>query len=113
MSVSDSNNGKKATTKYKLIRSFIISNKVKISHLKCQLLTGRTHQIRVHMSYIGNPLIGDNTYSRNNYYKNLPLNLKILFLKILSKMIDKPYMRVSSVFFILLKKKFFFESSYL
>ena len=51
---------KKATTKYKLIRSFIISNKVKISHLKCQLLTGRTHQIRVHMSYIGN-LIGDNT----------------------------------------------------
>ena len=114
MSVSDSNNGKKATTKYKLIRSFIISDKIKISHLKCQLLTGRTHQIRVHMSYIGNPLIGDNTYSRNNYYKNLPVNLKNLIFKNFIKN-DRQALHASFLGFFhpLKKKKLFLSQSYI
>ena len=30
--------------------------------VQCRLLTGRTHQIRVHMAYIGHPLIGDPKY---------------------------------------------------
>ncbi len=32
------------------------------SHIRCQLETGRTHQIRVHMAYIGHPLLGDTVY---------------------------------------------------
>ena len=42
------------------------------SLLKFQLDTGRTHQIRVHSSHIGHPILGDKTYSR---CKKLPINL--------------------------------------
>ncbi len=48
---------KKATTKYKVIESFKDYTLVEI-----ELLTGRTHQIRVHMASIGHPLMGDGKY---------------------------------------------------
>ena len=35
------------------------------THLRCRLETGRTHQIRVHMAYIGHPLLGDGVYGRS------------------------------------------------
>jgi len=35
------------------------------THVTCQLETGRTHQIRVHMTHIGHPLIGDPVYGRS------------------------------------------------
>lgn len=38
--------------------------------VRCQLETGRTHQIRVHMSYIGHPLLGDETYGASNDKNN-------------------------------------------
>jgi 23S rRNA pseudouridine1911/1915/1917 synthase len=50
-------NGKKAITHYKVIKRF--KNNTLI---KCILETGRTHQIRVHMAYIGHPLVGDPVY---------------------------------------------------
>ncbi len=34
------------------------------THVRCQLETGRTHQIRVHMAYIGHPILGDSVYGR-------------------------------------------------
>lgn len=40
--------------------------KKQVTLVDCTLLTGRTHQIRVHMDYIGHPLIGDPTYGRGN-----------------------------------------------
>lgn len=51
-------NGKKAVTNYKVLEN--LSNKY--AYIECSLETGRTHQIRVHMSYIGHPLLGDVVY---------------------------------------------------
>ena len=51
---------KNIITKYK-----VISEKNDMSLLEIELVTGRTHQIRAHMSYIGHPLLGDGKYGIN------------------------------------------------
>ena len=50
-------NGREAITHYKVIERF-----GNYTHIQCKLETGRTHQIRVHMSSIGHPLVGDMVY---------------------------------------------------
>lgn len=50
--------GKPALTRYKLLRAFAAAAAL----IECRLATGRTHQIRVHLSERGHPLIGDQTY---------------------------------------------------
>lgn len=56
MAVVDKNS-KDAITHYEVIRRY-----GDFTHIRCILETGRTHQIRVHMSYIGHPLAGDSVY---------------------------------------------------
>ena len=63
MMVSDVN-GKKAITNYKTISVFQRQDIPKISLVECELETGRTHQIRVHMKYKGTSLLGDNQYGK-------------------------------------------------
>ena len=58
--------GKKSITNYKTLKIFNIKDIPKISFLECRLETGRTHQIRVHMAYKGNPLLGDQQYGKKN-----------------------------------------------
>tara|TARA_Y200000002_G_C22611149_1_gene633873 strand:+ start:26 stop:1006 length:981 start_codon:yes stop_codon:yes gene_type:complete len=65
MTVSDVN-GKKAITNYKTIKVFNIKDIPKISLLECELETGRTHQIRVHLKYKGTSLLGDKQYGKKN-----------------------------------------------
>ena len=55
----DFENGEKAVTYYERLN---YNAELDISLVKCKLLTGRTHQIRVHFSYIGHPLLGDSLY---------------------------------------------------
>jgi len=56
--------GKIAITNYKTIKIFQNFNLPKISLIECQLETGRTHQIRVHMNYKGNSILGDRSYGK-------------------------------------------------
>jgi 23S rRNA pseudouridine1911/1915/1917 synthase len=65
MTVSEVN-GKKAITNYKTIKVFNIKDIPKISLIECELETGRTHQIRVHMKYKGVSLLGDKQYGKIN-----------------------------------------------
>ena len=65
MAVSDIN-GKKAITNYKTIKVFNIKDIPKISLIECNLETGRTHQIRVHLKYKGTSLLGDKQYGKKN-----------------------------------------------
>ena len=50
-------NGQKSITHYEVLKEY-----KDFSLIKCKLETGRTHQIRVHFSYIGHPLLGDTLY---------------------------------------------------
>lgn len=56
MSVNEKN-GRHAVTHYRVLRRFS-----GYTYIECQLETGRTHQIRVHMASIGHPLVGDEVY---------------------------------------------------
>lgn len=56
----DGEHGKPAVTHYKVLEELGYVNLV-----QCQLETGRTHQIRVHMKYLGHPLFNDDTYGGN------------------------------------------------
>ena len=78
MMVSDFN-GKKAITNYKTLKVFSVKNIPKISLIECQLETGRTHQIRVHMKYKNASLLGDKQYGKKN----------IKFRKINSEFLEK------------------------
>ena len=65
MTVSDIN-GKKAITNYKTVKVFNIKDIPKISLIECELETGSTHQIRVHLKYKGTSLLGDKQYGKKN-----------------------------------------------
>lgn len=65
MAVTDTN-GKEALTHFHVLEKFH-----DYTYVECELVTGRTHQIRVHMAYIGHPVAGDPVYGRK---KTLPLD---------------------------------------
>tara|TARA_B100000900_G_C20472592_1_gene672049 strand:- start:79 stop:1059 length:981 start_codon:yes stop_codon:yes gene_type:complete len=56
--------GKNAITNYKTLEVFENKNTPLLSLLECKLETGRTHQIRVHMNYLGNSIVGDDKYKK-------------------------------------------------
>ena len=68
--------GKKAITNYKTLEIFENEKIPTLSLVECKLKTGRTHQIRVHMNYKGNSIIGDDKYKKK-YKKLKNIDLKI------------------------------------
>ncbi|MEQ9505655.1 MAG: RluA family pseudouridine synthase [Hyphomonas sp.] len=64
----DSPSARRAVTHYRVIESFGVRDKhtrtAAAALIECRLETGRTHQIRVHMSHIGVPVLGDPVYGR-------------------------------------------------
>lgn len=68
--------GKEAQTYFKVLQYY-----TNYTHIECELVTGRTHQIRVHMNYLGHPIVGDPLYSRR---KTNIINNQALFAKKLS-----------------------------
>ena len=60
----DGEHGKDAITHYKVLERFGYTTLI-----ECRLETGRTHQIRVHMQYIGHPLFNDDTYGGDRIVK--------------------------------------------
>lgn len=63
-----SSTGAEALTLYEVLKE-----EKEYSLVKCRIKTGRTHQIRVHMSYIGNPIVGDSLYGGSTKYSNRTL----------------------------------------
>jgi len=75
--------GKKAITNYKTLEVFENNNTPTFSFVECKLETGRTHQIRVHMSYKGNNILGDKKYKKNfKKFKNIDNELEKSILKL-------------------------------
>lgn len=58
------NGGKHAITHYKTLKKFGAGDAPAAALVECRLETGRTHQIRVHMTSLGHPLLGDAVYGR-------------------------------------------------
>jgi 23S rRNA pseudouridine1911/1915/1917 synthase len=76
MEVSSSK-GKRAITNYKTIEVFENNKTPTLSLIECKLETGRTHQIRVHMTSLGNSIVGDDKYKKKyKKIKNIDLKLE-------------------------------------
>lgn len=74
MAVVNTDRGKTAITHYRIIEKY-----KNFTHLRIKLETGRTHQIRVHLTHIRHPIVGDQVYGRIRLPKNAPEKLiKIL-----------------------------------
>ena len=93
--------GKEAITNYKTIEVFENKNTPTLSLLECKLETGRTHQIRVHMNFLGNSIVGDDKYKKK--FKKIK-NIKPLLEKKLMNL-NRQFLHAKIIGFIHPKKK--------
>jgi 23S rRNA pseudouridine1911/1915/1917 synthase len=95
MEVSSSK-GKRAITNYKTIEIFENEKTPTLSLVECRLETGRTHQIRVHMTHMGNSIMGDGKYKKKyKKLKNIDTNLENLIYKL-----DRQFLHAKTLGFI-------------
>ncbi len=72
MYTTSETHGKHAITKYHVISTKYFTATKAISKIECELMTGRTHQIRVHMKYMGHNIIGDQIYGKTKVENTYP-----------------------------------------
>lgn len=90
-----STKGKLAITNYKTLEIFQNNKIPNLSLIECKLETGRTHQIRVHMSYKGNSIIGDKSYQKKNKkFKKIDVELNLMI-----KNINRQFLHAKSLGF--------------
>ena len=95
MEVSSSK-GKRAITNYKTIEIFENDKTPTLSLVECRLETGRTHQIRVHMTHMGNSIMGDGKYKKKyKKLKDIDTNLENLIYKL-----DRQFLHAQTLGFI-------------
>jgi 23S rRNA pseudouridine1911/1915/1917 synthase len=95
MEVSNSK-GKRAITNYKTIEIFENDKTPTLTLVECKLETGRTHQIRVHMSHMGNSILGDGKYKKKyKKLKNIDTSLENLIYKL-----DRQFLHAKNLGFI-------------
>ncbi len=101
--------GKEAITNYKTLKIFEGKNLPTLSLVECKLETGRTHQIRVHMNYKGNQIVGDKKYKKK--HKKLKNVSKEIEEKILN--LDRQFLHAKVLGFKHPKneKRLFFDSN--
>lgn len=104
----DGETGKHAVTHYRLLERFGY-----VSLIECQLETGRTHQIRAHMKYIGHPLFNDARYGGNEVLKGTTFTKYKQFVQNCFNMIPRQALHAKSLGFIHPRtgKNVFFESA--
>ena len=79
MAVSEDPSARPSLTTFTVLQRFEAGRKDDgYTLIECKLYTGRTHQIRVHMSYIGHPCVGDPLYGRGTQQQNLDLDRQFL-----------------------------------
>ena len=101
--------GKEAITNYKTLEIFENEKTPTFSFVECKLETGRTHQIRVHMSYKGNNILGDKKYKKKfKKFKNINADLEKSILNL-----DRQFLHAKTIGFIhpINKKKLEFTSN--
>ena len=107
MVYEDETIGKHAITHYEMIKDYGY-----VSLLKCNLETGRTHQIRAHMKYIGHPLFNDATYGGDRILKGTTFTKYRQFIDNCFSIMPRQSLHAKSLGFIhpKTKKKMFFDS---
>lgn len=114
--IEASEHGRHAVTNYKFIKGFGQKPNAAIgtpwvSEIECQLETGRTHQIRVHMAHIACPLLGDPLYGKQRAFKTAKNPHEVTIREALSKF-KRQALHARSLGFIhpTTKEELFFET---
>ena len=88
--------GKRAITNYKTLEIFENKKTPTLSLVECILETGRTHQIRVHMTHKGNSIVGDDKYKKKfKKLKNIDLKLESLI-----SQLDRQFLHAKTLGFV-------------
>ena len=91
----DGDYGQTAVTHYE-----VLNNLRYVSLIKCNLETGRTHQIRAHMKYLGHPLFNDSTYGGDKIVKGTTFTKYKQFVDNCFKIIPRQALHAKSLGFI-------------
>ncbi|MBL6446323.1 RluA family pseudouridine synthase [Fulvivirga sp. 29W222] len=100
----DESIGRNAITHYELVEDLRY-----VSLIKCNLETGRTHQIRAHMKHLGHPLFNDATYGGDKVLKGTPFSKYKSFVDNCFKVIPRQALHAKSLGFIHPVKKEFMQ----